>query len=158
MKKDILRHEGDNLGGVNSFRFLEIEGVQEMPETFKGAIHTEITLNDGYRWQDGYCTEETMDFQEDQADGDHGASFKRVFVGQTPKDRPELTDLFEYMKNRRYILELTYNNGSKKIAGSPAEPMYFRTKLKTQKQMAGRNEHDIAFTGECVKKSPFYSI
>lgn len=158
MINDITRHENDNLGGVNSFEFILAEAVNQLPEVFEGAIHNEIELNDNYRWYKMYCTEFTMGLKEQQQDSDHGASFKKIFVGKIPKDRTEVTDILNLLKNRPLILCLTYNNGCKKIVGSPDEPMYFKGNLDTKTDITGRNEHDVVFEGEGVDKSPFYKV
>lgn len=158
MENDIKRHEGDNLGGIYTFKFLPVEGIGSMPESYKGAVHKAVTVAAGYRWFDGYCSEESMKYTEEQEDSENGAFFKKTFTGNVPKDREEVVDTFETMKNRRYILDITYNNGVRKLVGTADEPLYFSSKFDTSKPVSGRHDHAISFSGGGIKKSPIYSI
>jgi hypothetical protein len=158
MLNDITRHSSDNLGGVNAFKFVPAKGVNPLPASLNGAIHHELTLKDGYRWYTGYCTEFTMNYKESPVQSEHGLAYKKTFSGKVPNDRSDLTWLFDEMKDQGFILDITDNNGQRKIVGNPDEPVYFVSTLDTKAEMAQRNEHEIVFEGEGIDKAPFYNI
>ena len=158
MLNDITRHTDDNLGGLNAFKIVSAKAVTSLPSVVNGAIQHQLTLLPGHRWLSVYCTEFTMNYKEVPIDSEHGAAFKKTLTGKTPKDRAELTQLFNEMKDQGFIIDYTDNNGQRKLVGSPQEPMYFKPALDTKAEMAQRNEHELVFEGEGIDKSPFYNI
>lgn len=158
MENDIKKIEGDNLGGIYSFKFIPVTDVQSIPSTLNGAIHNEVNIKTNTRWYEGYCTIETMNFSDNQEDSDHGAFHTKEFLGIVPKDRPELIDLFNGMKNKRFILDLVDNNGTRKLVGTVEEPLNFSSGFDTKANIAGRNEYKISFKGQGVAKSPIYNV
>lgn len=158
MLDDIKRHEGDNIGGVNSIEFIPANAFSGFPLIFEGAIHHEPILKPNYRWYQIYCTEFTMSLKETQSDSDHGAFFIKEIVGKLPKDREEITHQLNQLANQKLVIRLTYNNGTRKIVGNPLEPMYFRGNFDSKSEMAQRNEHDVLFRGEGIEKAPFYKL
>jgi hypothetical protein len=158
MEKDILKHSGDNLGGNFGFRFLFVESIQAIPETIGGTIHAEVTLQAGTRWMDCRCTEESMNYKEDPQESDHGSYFYKEFSAFIPKERPETVDFLNANKNRRFILDITDNNGSRRLVGTREEPMYFRSSHDTKDKVSGINGNRIVFYGDGEFKSPFYDV
>lgn len=158
MNRDIEKNTGDNLGGINAFKFCFAEEVSEVPPVLNGAVRTAVVLNTGCRWYDGYCTEFTMEFKDDQQNSDHGTYHVKEFNGFIPKDRSELVDLFNTISNRKFILHLTYNNGCHKLIGNVNEPLYMVAPQQSGKGMGDKQGHNITFKGEGIFKSPFYII
>jgi hypothetical protein len=158
MENDIRKHTGENFGGNYSFQFAFTDDVQEMPDTFEGAIHHEVTMKAGTRWYAGYATEGSMQFKDEQQDNDHGGFHNKEFTGTVPKDRPEVAALFESIKNRKFILDIKDNNGQRKIVGRPEEPLYLKSALDSKNSVEMRNEYKFTFSGQGVEKSPFYSV
>lgn len=158
MKKDIEKHHGDNMGGINSWRYLFVEDCNEIPPVVDGAVHHEVTVFGGTRWYEGYCTPFTMKLKDEQKPSDHGSFHDKEFTGVIPKDRPELIDLFNSIADRKVILDITYNNGGRKLVGNKAEPLNLTTSQFSKDKVEDRNEFTISIYGEGIKKSPFYNI
>jgi hypothetical protein len=155
---DIEKFEGENLGGVFRFRFLPVEEVNEIPETLEGAVHHEVDVLPGGRWRDGYCTAYTMSFKDEQVESEQGSYHQKEFSGLVPKERPELVDLFNSMRDRKFILDVFDNNGTRRLVGTVDEPMYCVVASDSKNAVAERNEHKVVFRGVGVLRSPFYNV
>lgn len=146
------------MGGINSWEFIPSKDVLEIPPTINGRIFYEVVLKTGARWFEGYGTEGTMNFVDEQQDGDHGGYQVKAFSCRVPKMRASLSDTLDRLMNQSVILILTYNNGTKILAGNIKEPLYLRSKHDSKGDVLERNEFEVYFTGEGVHKSPVYMI
>jgi len=158
MINDITRHTDDNIGGNFKFKFTPVNNIQSIAAISNGAIHTEIKLYAGSRWYEGYATPESMNFSDQQQSSEHGAFHKKTFKGVIPKNRPELIDLFNSMKDRRFILIVYDNNGLIRLVGNKTEPLKFTSSGDTKTKYSERNEFEFQFYGEGIDKSPFYNV
>jgi hypothetical protein len=156
MINDIKRHDDDNLGGNNSYIFIPEDDVLTIPTVFEGAIHTEIILKPLKKWFFGYGTEGTLRFTDVESENDHGTFYLKKFMCNVPKNRAELVAIFNKMKNRKFILLLTDNNGEKILVGTKEEPLSFKNRFDSKDDVPGRNEHEVEFYGEGVDKSPIF--
>lgn len=158
MENNIKRHSGDNLGGNYSFKFIPVGDVDEIPETFEGAVHHAVELKSNTMWFDGECTEHTMSFKDEQRESDHGSYHEKEFTGIVPKDREEMIDLFNRIKDQKFILDITDNNGTRKLVGTLTEPMYLTAGMDSKADPSGRNEYRISFKGSGIDRSPVYQV
>lgn len=155
---EILKHTGDNVGGNYRLRIAYVEKVQEVPATVDGAIHHDVVMKAGGRWFDIYCSEGSIDFKDAQAESDHGGFFNKTVSGFIPKDRADVVEFVEALKNRPVIIDLIDNNEVRKLVGTLEEPMYFTASFESKDQTAGRAGTSITFTGACIKRSPIYNV
>ena len=144
------------MGGLYTFKFIPASDVASIPEAVNGAIYYPVVLKPDARWFDGYCTQETMSFSDRQQDDGHGAYHKKQFAGNVPKDRPELSNVFNDLKDGRYILDIIDNNGTRKLVGTIDEPLDFSSDVDSKAAVSARNEYKIMFAGDGIKKSPGY--
>lgn len=160
MSNDIEKHHGDNLGGVNSFKFAFANSVDTIPPIIDGSIHHAVTLltSPPSRWFDGYCTEGTMQLKETAKDSEHGEYQEKEFTGIVPKGRPELIDLFNSMADQLFIIDAIDNNGIRRLIGNKEEPLKLKVDFDTKADVPQRNEYRISFKGTGVKKSPQYNL
>lgn len=158
MKKDIDRFENDNLGGINSFKIIEAKHIIGWPPVYAGCIHTAPIIAPGAAWRTIYCTEGTMQLKDDQQPSDHGAYHTKEFSGNTPKDRPEVLELLNHLKDEKFVLDCLDNNGQRKLVGTPSEPLTLVSSADTKNSVPGRNEYKLVFKGDGINKSPFYKL
>ena len=155
---DIEKHTGDNLGGNYRIKYAFVEDIAEIPEPHAGAIHSEVVMKAGTRWYEVYCTEASMQFKDAQEDSEHGASFVKELTGFVPKEREELNEALDALKNRRCVLDVIDNNNTRKLVGTISEPLYFSSSSDSKESTSGRNGTAISWKGPGTKKSPIYKI
>lgn len=155
---DINKFSDDNIGGVLLCRFIPVENVSEIPSPINYSINTAVVLKSNCRWFDIYGTQGTKEFTEESTQSDAGTSFKKSIKLITPKIRTELDDQFNDMANRLFILDVTDNNGLRKIVGTIDEPLKFKCTATTKADVAQRNEYSIEFFGEGTQKSYTYNL
>lgn len=158
MVNEIKRKEGDNLGSIIEFKFAYTKGVESIENTSNGAVHTNIVFKNNYSWVNVEAITETMQYQETPQESDHGIYYKKRFVAKIAKDRAELIDLFNAIKNEKFIVLYKDANGLQKLVGTIDEPLFLKVNFDTKQQVAGRNEYDIAFEGDGLDKSPEYNV
>lgn len=154
--KDIEAFTGDNMGGIEKFRYIPADDVEEIPEANNHLIEDVIILKAGKQWYNAVCTLGTTGYSEKQAETDQGQSYDKSLTGFVPKDSPEMAALFDEMENQRYIIDYTDNNGYRKIIGSLTEPVRFKADGETKTDASGRNGHVITFYSLGSHKSYFY--
>lgn len=155
---DIKRPSGDNLGGLIKFKFVPMNDVQSIDTAINGKVTTEVTLKEGAQWYCGYCTLGTMGFTEPSAKSPNGEVFQAAFTGVCPQDKEENNDLFNEMRNQKFIIDITDSNGLRKLVGGIDAGLFFSSSLNTQTDMAGRNAHAISFYGDMAHKAYIYDI
>lgn len=158
MEKDINKFTGDNLGGINSFKFCLAKEVESIPAIFNGAIHNAVILKTGARWYNGYCTKDTMYFKDEPQPSDHGAFHQKEFSGSVPGENEELVSVFEILKNEKLILDITYNSGTRKLIGNIDEPLFIQSFHDSKADFAGKNEYRLIIAGVGISRSPIYLI
>lgn len=155
---DINKFTDDNLGGIFLFRFIPIEDIATIPEPLDHEINAPVTLTATARWFDFYGTPGTIELSEDDNQNEAGTYYKKKLTAITPKNRTELDKIFTEMRHRQFVLDVTDNNGIRKLVGSTTEPLKFKCKSSTKSEAAQRNEYAIEFYGDGVEKSYTYNI
>lgn len=155
---DVNKFTDDNLGGVMLFKFIPVDDVSSIPTAVNHIIPTGVVLKPGCRWYEFYGTIGTIEFTEKKQDSEAGAFYKKSLKAITPKVRTELDLVFNEMKNRRFILDVTDNNGIRKIVGSIEAGLKFSDESNTKSEASQRNEYSIEFSGEGEDKSYTYNV
>lgn len=156
--KDIVYQNLSNLGGNYFFKFIPVSHVESIPQAYKSEIHHAVVLKPNSRWFDFYCTKGTIDFLDEQQESKQGDFHLKTISGFVPKDRVDLKNLFDVMMNDKFIVDITDNNGVRKLVGSIDEPLTFKSKFTTGNDVNKRNGYTITFSGEGIKKSPLYNL
>lgn len=156
--EDIARHLGDNLGGINSFRYIPISEVLYLSEAIEGKVCEPLTIKAPGRWYDFYATEGTMGFNEVKENSPHGDFYKVRLSGFVPKDRPELIHALNKMRNQKFIIDYTDNNGLRKIIGTIDEPLRLKHSFDTGADVPNRAGTSFEFYGDLRFPSPVYYI
>lgn len=155
---DIEKTVTDNIGGANKLRFVPVSGIASIPSIYAGAIQSTVVLKAGYRWYDCYCTLGSLYYKDEQQDGEHGVSFKKEVGGSVPRPTDDLIEVFSTMDNGRFVLDVTDNNGHRRLIGTVEEPMYFKRMADTKAAPADKNEYRLLFSGAGTTESPGYNV
>lgn len=156
--KDINKHCDDNLGGIFLFKFIPLTEVASIPQAINSKVLEPLVVNSLGRWYDCYGTEGTIKFSEEIQNSPHGDYHAIKLTSFIPKDRIDITDQLEEMRNKLFIIDYIDNNGYRKLIGNLAEPLQFKYSLDTGSSVPNRNGHTIEFYGNAIKKSPNYFI
>jgi len=143
------------MAGVASFQFVEALGIDSLPDPVAGIIN-QITLKSGYAWKAGYSAYDSLQFEEEPIESDHGLYFNSTLRGFVP-DAAAINTLFSEMKGRWFILKITDNDGLIRIVGTLDQPLQFSSHLDTE-TASGQKGHSYAFKGIQKNKAPIYTI
>ena len=155
---DINKPCGDNVGGIFLFKIAFTDDVQSMSLPINGNVCEPVELKSLARWYDVYGTEGTIKFNEDQQQSPQGDYFKVKLSASIPKDRTEVKNSLEEMKNKTFIIDYTDYNNERKLVGTLTEPLKFSSSLDTGNKIPSLNAHAIEFFGNALTKAPTYSI
>lgn len=155
---DINKHCDDNLGGLYRFNFIPVSEVQSIAEPIGCKVLEPLETTTIGRWYECYASEGTIKFIEDLQQSEHGDFHKVKLSAFIPKDRTDITDQLEKMRNKNFIIDYIDNNGHRKLIGKLDEPLRFTYSLDTGSSVPNKNGHTIEFYGDIIKKSPTYFI
>lgn len=158
MKNKIDFENTDNLGGVNTLKFIPVAGVASIAPVLGGAIHTGVVLNDNYAWYELPFTLETMGFKDEGQPSENGTFYNKQIVGIVPKHNAEKINFLSNTDNVKFIVDCLDNNGIRRLVGTVAEPLILIVSADTKTSVAGRNEYLLTFTGSGTALSPVYNI
>jgi hypothetical protein len=147
--------ESDNIAGCQSFTFIEDDKVQNIPVSPGRKITSDIVLTQGASWLSGYATSRTLSFEEKMQENDAGKYFLTEINGFYPKLCPEAIELFTKMKDSRFIVVVTDNNGYKRVCGTTANPMNFTFDQDSGSRVSARNGFTFRFRCQSLQESPF---
>ncbi len=156
--EDINKHCDDNLGGVFLLNFIPVKEVASLAAPVDNKVCEALVTTATGRWRACYGTEGTIKFTEDLQEDPNGDFHKVKLMLFTPKDRTELSNTLNLMRNKKFIVEYTDNNNHRKIIGTPDEPLSFRYSLDTGNAVPSRNGYALEFYGDVVEKSPTYFV
>jgi len=145
----------DNIAGIASFNFVEVEKVNSIPFVINNKITSSIVLKDGYLWFKGYSSIDSLEYSEPIKQSNHGNFIEAELKGFVPES-PEILQLFTKMDGRRFILHLTDNDNLKKIAGTIEQPLTFLCDFETQ-TVSGNKGYKYHFKGLLTKRAPIYT-
>jgi hypothetical protein len=155
---DINKFCNDNLGGVNSFKFIPDTDILAMPTNINNSFLEPVFINNGARWYNCYATQDTIRYTEEKEKSKHGDFFSIKFVAFIPKDTDELSNNLESMNNKNFVIDYIDNNGNRKLIGSKENPLQFKYSLDTGSSMPNRNGYQIEFTAQSIHKMPTYFV
>ncbi|MES2590888.1 MAG: hypothetical protein V4608_03300 [Bacteroidota bacterium] len=154
---DINRPEGDNLGGILRFKFIDVNDVLSIALPINSAILSTVQLKPGKSWSSGYGTLETIGYSEPGEITDAGTIYKRMFVAFCPYENAYSDDLLHIMRNRQFLVDYTNANGVRKLIGSINEPLFFLGALNTKTKSSDLAGYSISFFSDSSHKAYVYS-
>ncbi|NQU54364.1 MAG: hypothetical protein HQ522_17705 [Bacteroidetes bacterium] len=144
----------DSIAGLASFKFIEVEGVYNIPIPINQKITTAISRNTGYSWRLGYGAIDSTDFSESGKQSDDGPFIESQLKGFTP-DSEEMLQLLVKMDGRRFVLHVIDNDGLERIVGTIEQPLSFTCDFIIQ-TVSGVKGYHYKFNGLLSKRSPIY--
>ena len=148
-------NNADNLGGNQGFSFIPSNLVEYIPPTISGYVNDDPVLASGAAFFNGYATAKTLLFEEKEQKTNAGISYLQKISGFYPKITPTVVSLFTQMRNRKFIVKITDNNGLLRLAGTLEQPLEFGFSLSTGNNPATRNGITFEFFCENQHPAPF---
>jgi hypothetical protein len=133
----------ENLQGILSFQFVEVDNVQEFPDLdpeLNGLI-SPISLLPGKTWLDGWAPWGQLKFNEKESGQPGGAPYNINLTGFLPGDGPEIARLVANLRRSRFVVIYTDMNGIAKVLGNAESPMQFTASFSTD----GRRGWEYSF-------------
>jgi hypothetical protein len=155
---DINKHCEDNLGGLNSFKFIPTTEVNSIVDAINGKVCEPLVVANLGRWYDCYATEGTIKFSEELQDSKHGDFFQLKLTAFVPKGRTDVSDQLEKMKNKNFIIDCLDNNERRVLVGTKEKPMRFKYSYDTGSGVPNRNGYTLEFYGVSIKNTPTYFV
>ncbi|MFK5893744.1 MAG: hypothetical protein QM504_11040 [Pseudomonadota bacterium] len=146
----------DSMAGLASFKFVEVEGVSNIPRSVNHIISTAISLVVNYAWFDGYSAIDALEYSEPGKQSEHGSFTAAQLLGFVAYS-PEILQLFVKMDSRRFVLHLIDNDGYERIAGTIEQPLTFSCDFETQ-TVRGVKGYKYSFTGLLETRAPIYLL
>lgn len=109
----------------------------------------------GVHWETIYCTQNTMGLQQDLTIDNNLEKWTLQVVGFTPGDEPAIEAGLQDLLGNRFVLRVTLPNGTKKIVGTPDQPLTCGIKSDTQTDYTGRPGTAFTFSGSCKTRALF---
>lgn len=136
----------DNLGGIARVWCIPPAMVTDIrPVDLTGESILEVySLGTTYSL---YCIPESLEYTETEKQADAGSYFEAELTGRMAKDSPELWLSLRDLRGKPWVVVYQDQNSQYKVIGSPREPLWFTTELKTGAQFAALNHVRFAFTG-----------
>lgn len=134
--------QDSNLGGNQSASMIDCDGTFELiyhtPKVAAAWVNA-LTKNDLYH------TIETLSFAQTTEDSEHGIIYKITIKLFHPKVND--LDSIEAFKKREvnYLIDFTDFNGSRRLAGSTANPMRMLVDETIEAQVRGKNGYMLTF-------------
>lgn len=156
--KDIKKPNGNNLGGVIRFNFIDVNDVESIPDSIDDVVSEAVVLKEGAQWSCGYGTQFSIGYSEPTESTNAGTIYKKSFDASCPQDCAENKNLFRLKRNKRFILDIYTSNGLRLLVGTIEEPLQFTSNLATKTQMTELAGYVIKFYGDGSLPSPIYDI
>ena len=152
---NILRHNGINIGGLNSISWIFREDVGIFSFNLS-TLNCLISPKLGKSWNAVYGTPETIQLESEQQDTPAGIKYVYKVKSLVPKDRAPVESELYSMIGRRLILKSGDKNGTVRIFGTMDCPMKVTTKILKPAAIEGFNGYELLFAGEFFHPAAYY--
>lgn len=146
----------EQAGGNIGFLFAPLEYISAIPMDISGKVVSAINMIGSYAFLNGYCSAESLAFEEQMAETQAGNVWQVSIKGFYPKYSESISELMREMSGLRFVSIISDSNGMDRIAGNLQEPLKFRYKLSSGARVADRSGMEFEFFGTCIKPSPIY--
>ncbi|MGY0037656.1 hypothetical protein [Pedobacter sp. NJ-S-72] len=96
-----------------------------------------------------------MGHQQDLVNSDQGESLTQQVQGFIPGDESDIEQGILDLSRKRFLLRITLTNGTRKIVGTPTEPLLYKTKSNTADTVIGRPGTLLTFYGDTLTRALF---
>ncbi len=149
-----LSREIDNLGGLSRLWCIPPSMIIEiLPERSTG-YHFLQVYSLGSAWAI-HAIPESLEYIETEKQADAGTIYEASITGRLAKDCPELHQSLKSLRPKPWVVVYQDQNGSFKLVGSPNEPLWFSTELRTSASYAGLNHVRFSFSGSLTIPARF---
>jgi hypothetical protein len=141
-------------GGISTYRFVCVDDISIFPNAPELLINeTDIVLKAGKSWQQGVGDFNSMEYREARVDNAQGAFVEAEFSGFLPDDLYQNLIELQRSFNKKYVLQFTTRQGTRRIVGTKADGCTFSFDGGTSKA-GGRKGMAFSFK----KKAPRLSL
>lgn len=145
-----------NLGGLQSFQFVEYRNVDLFTGIFDSKILAPLSLKIGASWFKGYSTLYTLKFSEVSETGAQGKFYKQTISGFIPGDREALIRLMEAMDDNYFVLQVKDSSKQTRLVGGYGYPLLFSSKYDSGSNRSDGKGYEFTFYSESSFRAPVY--
>jgi hypothetical protein len=156
--QNFIAFENENMGGVNSFRFVPINDIASIPDAVNGKITSAVVLKSGKQWYTGLSVINKLKFNEEASHVTAGVLYRTRVSGSIPKLTDDYLALFTEMASQRFLLEITDNNGYKRLCGKYLMGLRFDFNQDSGGRPSDTNGWEYSFTIDHRLPSYFYEV
>jgi len=153
----ILRHQGTNIGGINSIFWIFSEDVQAFNMSWDTG-YCSIGFVSGKNWNSLYGTPESMVLESDCLPMPGGMKFTYKIKVLVPKDRSDVEMILVKMTLRNLLVLAVDKNNTARVFGTKDNPMKMTYKLLKPALLEGFTGYEILFSGDFSSPCAFYTI
>lgn len=144
-------------GGYRSFQFVPVNKVLSYPMISAAAAVVAVGLSSDAAWYQGYATDQTLSYTEEQQVDANGKYFNLIVSGFIPGDSQALITLISEMEIYRHLLTVKDSRGFKRLIGSPAAPLDFSANFNSGTGRSDQKGFTFQFTGQSLYRAPIYN-
>jgi hypothetical protein len=152
--KTVNKISGDNLGGILKLWLVFYNNLASDSEDASTGIHT-ITFTDNDKIWLIECSDESLQFSEDENTNFGSPVYKTSLSAFIPNDTPVLKKQLDELTSRPWILILKNQEGYYKKVGSEDCPLRMVRNFDIPKQVSDRKGYTISFKGDTFFPSVF---
>ena len=144
----------ENIGGIAKIWAVspdDITSITLNKETNISTLALETTSN----IYQIHCVDESIQYREQEKQSDSGNYFECELTGIVLKDTPEVNLALDALTERKWLVIYQDQNENYKLIGIVINPLRFKSKLATGKNISDRNHHEISFLGFQPNRSVF---
>lgn len=145
-----------NPGGYSSFKFIPVNEVVTDAQIRASIAVTPVVLRLLNEFYTGYSTAESLELIEKTERTDDGTVVSVQINGFTPGEKDELINLLYEMERFRFIVILMDSHGRKRLVGSKANPLLFKSDFNSGARRADGKGMSFSFYGQAKQKAPVY--
>jgi hypothetical protein len=147
-----------NSGGIQVIEYAPIHWIN--PDSFIPLVDTNYNWANTITFSTGNWLQlpilRTNELWNEEEENDAGRPFyEQVVSGITPKMRPEVSQEFQKMSLRLFVIKLTDQNNNTWLIGTLTDPLRFQAQA-TGGRRGGLNQYQISFRGQTRQRAYGY--
>lgn len=149
-----------NIGGLQSIEYIPVSWIDVFPDFVDDnfEITDAITLLPGKSILTAKVLKNSLVFTEDQDNAKQGKSYVQELKAIIPLWNNNLSQIYNQMKNHRFIVIVLDKSGDKKIIGDMLYPLQFSANLNTGATTTNLKSTDISFISQRPDKAYGYNV
>ncbi len=159
---NIFKKTGDNLGGLKTIEFCEIDFVNSIPDPVNGQINSAVSFKATGGWCEFYATFETVNLSQKNTSGSQGDVFEIIINGFIPNQSLVMDNQFAKLDNSKVILKVTDNNGHILLVGRMEKNEIYGTSFSceynSQSKVSGLKGTSFQFRMLSPVRAYYYNV